>query len=129
MALKDSATEQRSGSDLLLQEIPDDLVVYRMVQNDPPDLVDFQSHYERGTPPTPGKPFHAYQWLGVSVFLDRSKAEWLANTARKRGEPAWVAQLILTPGAGLWGVYKAKTTHLEVFAIPQDLKERVDNWT
>jgi hypothetical protein len=102
-----------------------DLVVYRMVQNDPPDLVDFQSHYERGTPPTPGKPFHAYQWLGVSVFLDRSRAERLANSARKRGEPAWVAQLTLTPDAGLWGVYKARTTHLEVFGLPQDLADRV----
>ena len=39
VSLKDSATAQRSGSDLLLQEIPADLVVYRMVANDPPAAI------------------------------------------------------------------------------------------
>jgi hypothetical protein len=127
MAMKDSYTESRSGNDILLQQIPDDLVVYRMVQHNPPVAYDFQSHYERGAPPTPGMPFKAFAWMGVSMFLDRTRAERLADTARQRGESAWIAELILRPGAGLWGVYNAKTTHLEVFGLPQDLLDRVDN--
>ena len=129
VSLKDSATAQRSGSDLLLQEIPADLVVYRMVANDPPTAIDFQSHYERGVQPRPGLPFHAYAWLGVSVFLDRGRAERLAETARRRGGRAAVAALILTSGTGLWGIYTARTTHLELFALPQDLLDRVDTWS
>jgi hypothetical protein len=129
VTLRDSATAQRSGSDLLLQEIPTDLVVYRMVANDPPTTTDFQSHYERGVQPRPGLPFHAYAWLGVSVFLDRARAERLAETARRRGGPAAVATLILTSGTGLWGVYTVRTTHLELFALPQDLLDRVDTWS
>jgi hypothetical protein len=116
--LKDSATGQRAGSDLLLQEIPGELVVYRMVKNDPPTALDFQSHYERGVMPTTGRPFRAYAWLGVSVFLDRARAERLAETARRRGAPASVATLILAAGTGTWGIYTPRTTHLELFALP-----------
>jgi hypothetical protein len=33
----------------------------------------------------------------------------------------------LTTGAGPWGVFKATTTHLEVFGLPADLLARVDH--
>ena len=126
MPLKDSATGQREGNDLLLQEIPGELVAFRVVQHQPPTLEDFQSQYERRVAPRPDLPFQAYAWLGVSVWLDRDRAERLAERKRAAGEPAWVATLILNSAAGLWGLYNAKTTHIELFALPQDLLARVD---
>jgi hypothetical protein len=127
MSLKDSETGTRTGQDVLLQEIPDGLTVYRMVQNDPPIESDFQSYYERELVESLRRPFRAYQVFGVSTFLDRGRAERLLRTAEDRGEPAWIATMNLTAGAGLWGVYKARTTHLEVFGLPQDLLARVDH--
>jgi hypothetical protein len=124
--LKDSASDQRGGNDLLLQEIPDGLVAYRMVLHNPAVESDFHSHYERGVPPRPGMPFRAFQWFGVSLFLDRARAERLTRRAYKQGAEPWVATLRMTSGAGLWGIYTAATTHLEVFAVPQDLLARVD---
>jgi hypothetical protein len=127
VALKDSERDGRAGNDVLLQELPDGLIAYRMVQHDPAIALDFQSHYERGEVPNLTRPFRAYEVLGVSMFLDRAKAERLASTARRRGEPAWIATMALTMGAGLWGVYKPRTTHLEVFGLPRDLLARVDH--
>ncbi len=124
MGLRDS----RTVDDLLLQEIPADLVAYRMVQHGPPELVDFQSHYERRILPNPSKRFRAHDWLGVSVFEDRARAERLATTARGRGEDAWIAKLSIRSGAGIWGLYNATTTHIELFAMPHDLLQRVDTW-
>lgn len=126
MPLKDSESAQRGGNDVLLQEIPDGLMAYRMVQNDPPIESDFHSHYERGLVASLRRPFRAYAIFGVSMFLDRAKADRLARSAHGRGEPAWIATMNLTAGAGLWGVYKARTTHLEVFGLPPDLLARVD---
>jgi hypothetical protein len=127
MALKDSATEQRSGNDVLLQEIPDGLIAYRTVQHNPPTVVDFQSHYESGKVPKLVRPYNAYEVLGVSMFLDRAKAQRLVDTAHKRREPAWIAEVELTAagGAALWGVYKKQSTHLEVFGLPDALLARV----
>jgi len=127
VALNDSERDERAGNDVLLQELPDGLIAYRMVQHDPPIGIDFQSHYERGKVPTLTRPFRAYEVLGVSMFVDRTKAERLVSTAHRRGEPAWIATMKLTVGAGLWGVYKPRTTHLEVFGLPQDLLARVDH--
>lgn len=126
MVLRDSETGQRTGSDVLLQEIPDGLLAYRKVGNKPADQTDFQSYYEVGTWRSLRRPFRAYAVLGVSFFVDRARAQRLVNTAHSRGEPAWIATMRLTAGAGLWGVYNSQTTHLEVFGLPRDLLARVD---
>ena len=122
--LKDSETGH-----VLLQEVPDGTVAYRMVQNNPPQAIDFQSHYERGRVVSLARPFRAYEVLGVSVFRDQARAQRLVDTAQRRAEPAWIARLVFAHGgtAALWGVYKERTGHLEVFGLPQDLLASVDS--
>jgi hypothetical protein len=122
MALKDSESGTRSGTDVLLQEIPHGVTAYRMVQNDPPTEDDFRSYYELRKIPTLLRPFRTFEVFGVSTYLRQAKAERIMQSAHRRREPAWVAEL---DPSGLWGVYKAKTTHLEVFGLPADLVARV----
>ncbi len=124
--LSDSRTGQRSGNDVLLQEIPDGLIAYRVVQSNPPTEIDFQSYYERGKVRSLRRPFRADEVFGVSLFLSRAKARRLVDTAHRCGEQAWIATMNLRAGAGLGGVYNTKTTHLEVFGLPHDLLARVD---
>jgi hypothetical protein len=45
----------------------------------------------------------------------------MAETVSRRGTDAWIAAVEIQPASGLWGVYTERTTHLEVFAYPQDL--------
>lgn len=124
--MKDSVTGEREGNDLLLQEIPDGLEAFRVVQANPPAEVDFQSHYERGLVPGLSRPFRGFEVLGVSTFVDRDRAQRLVRLAERRGGQAWLARLIFRADTGLWGVYNSRTTHLEVFGLPQDLFARVE---
>jgi hypothetical protein len=126
MPMKDCISGRRVGTDVLLAEIPSGFVGYRKVGRSSPTADDFRSHYELGILPNPAKPYRSYAWFGVSLFEDEGRAERLANTARRRGESAWVARLRFNGGTGLYGVYNPKNTHLEVFAIPQDLLALID---
>lgn len=125
--MKDSLTEDRDGSDVLVQEIPDGIVAFRLVQNNPPIELDFESHYERGKVPTPGKPYHSYAWFGVSLFEDRSRVERMVKSAHNRGEQAWTAEIRFVAETGLYGVYNGRTTHIEAFAYPHEMLRLVDN--
>lgn len=120
--MKDSFTQQRSGRDVLLQEIPEGFVGYRLLRSAPPTGIDFQSAYELGKWPTPGKPYRSYAWFGVSLFEDRAKVERFANTAKRKGQTVWIAELVFPADTGLYGIYQAKTTHLEVFGFPHELQ-------
>lgn len=124
--MRDSATGEREAGDLLLQEIPDGFEAFRVVQANPPGEVDFQSHYERGLVPGLSRPFRGFEVLGVSTFADRDRAQRLVKSAERRGERAWLARLTFRADTGLWGLYNARTTHLEVFGLPQDLLARVE---
>jgi hypothetical protein len=104
---------------------PDGLVKYRAVRHNPPVEVDFHSYYESGRIAILKRPFGAYQVFGVSLFLDMARVQRFVDSAHRRGEDAWVAELALTTGAGLWGIHKASTTHLETFGLPRDLLNRV----
>lgn len=127
MALKNSATGERTQDDLLLQNVPGGLVAFRAVLNDPPTEEDFKSHYELGLHPDPTRHYKAYAWFGVSFFLDDAKAERLVETARKRGDSAWLAKITFESDLGLYGTFNEKTTHLEVFGFPHVLLELADS--
>lgn len=127
--MKDSETGPREGTDVLLQEIPEGFEAWRLVQTDPPTEADFQSHYELGR--VPMRAFPSFALFGVSMFSERSKLDRMIRTRERRGQSSYCARIIFRPQEDdpmmLYGVYKARTAHLEVFAPPQDLLARVDH--
>jgi len=125
--LQDSTTGTRGRDDLLLQKITGDLVAYRLVESNPPIARDFQSHYERGDRPNPTQHYKAFDWLGVSMFTQRNRVESFVQRARASGRPAWLAEVRLVRGHGMYVIYNSKTTHLEVFGFPQVLLGLVDH--
>jgi hypothetical protein len=125
MALEDSRRGARVETDVLLHRIDSEIVAYRMVRHWPPHASDFRSHYEPAVKPDPTKPFRAYEWFGVSMFVDPARVDRLVEHARRRGG-GFRARMLLRPREGLFYVYNSRTSHVEVFGFPDSLLEMVE---
>ena len=82
---------------------------------------------ELGKIPRPGQLYPSYGWFGVSLFIDGARVERFARTALRRGQHPRIAELRFRAEPTLHGVYTGKTTHLEVFGIPQVFLAFVDS--
>jgi hypothetical protein len=121
--MRDSRNGEREPEDRLLQSIPEGTVGYRAIDGEVPVYEDFLSHHARGNRPNPTMPYRAYEWVGVSLFLDEARAARLV----RRMERGRVVPLTFRGGIAFSGVFNERTSHLEVFAPPQDLLNLVDS--
>jgi hypothetical protein len=121
MPMPDAFSGTITPREARLQEVPAGFTGHRVVESYPPKEVDFWSAYELGKVPSPTQQYRSYAWFGVSLFENYTKAERMAQTARGRNKAVWIAELRFRPDSGIYGVYNARTTHLEVFAYPQEL--------
>ena len=65
---------------------PHSLVLWRIVMTNPPTLVDFKSHKERGIELKRPTPDALRLWEGVSVYRDREVAVALARRVAHLGQ-------------------------------------------
>ncbi len=126
MPLQPSYHSEHPGI-VLLQKVDEEVVAYRLVESRSPLAQDFESHYASGKRPNPTRPYNAFSWFAVSMFLDRSRVERFVERSRAQQRPAWVAAVRLAPGHGLHVALNGQTAHLDVFGFPQVLLSMVEH--
>ena len=96
------------------------LVLWRIVENNPPLLHDFRSHREKGIPLRRVTPDALRLWSGVSVYRTREQAAALSRALPHLGEYL-VAIRIPLDGSIMFELDNRKNGHCTVWGDPDVL--------
>lgn len=75
-------------------------ILYRIVRNDPPTLLDFTSNAALGRALRNPTPELLDRWAGLSTYDSEGQARWRARRAAEQGRPLgqFIAMLEVGPG-------------------------------